>query len=154
MERQVELLRADSSTIDTVLSWHWHEWSGGDENANLDEWRARLQSRTNHDRVPFTQVAHLDGEPVGCLSACDDDRDSRFAEQGPWLSGMFVIGRARNLGVGRALVQAAEETARTFGATELWLYTAEAGPFYERCGWSYRLRKEHPRDNSVMRHKL
>jgi GNAT superfamily N-acetyltransferase len=154
VEVRIELLSADSPTIDTVLSWHWHEWSDGAEDANRDEWRSRLQSRANHDRVPFTLVAHLDGEPVGCLSVCEDDRDDRFAGQGPWLSGMFVVGRARNLGVGRALVRTVEEKARTFGARELWLYTAEAGPFYERCGWSYQLRKEHPRDNSVMRHEL
>jgi GNAT superfamily N-acetyltransferase len=67
---------------------------------------------------------------------------------------MFVVGRARNLGVGRALVRAAGDTARLFGATELRLYTAEAGPFYERCGWSYLHHKQRPIDNSVMRREL
>jgi len=154
MEPRIELLGDDAALIDVVVGWHWREWSHEDEDANLDGWRARLCGRTNRDRVPFTLVAHLDGEPVGCLSVCDDDLDDRFADRGPWLSGMLVIGRARNLGVGRTLVRAAEEQARIFGVPELWLRTGEAGPFYERCGWLYVLRKEHPRDSTVMRREL
>jgi GNAT superfamily N-acetyltransferase len=151
MEPRIELLSADSPLLDNVLRWHWHEWSDEYAAPDLEEWRSRLQSRSNQDRVPFTLVAHLGSEPVGCVSVCEDDRDQRFAEGGPWLSGMFVIGRARNLGVGRSLAHAAEEMARRYGATELRLYTAEAGSFYERCGWSYLHRKKHPSDNSVMR---
>jgi GNAT superfamily N-acetyltransferase len=79
---------------------------------------------------------------VGCLSVTDDDIDERFADRGPWLSGMLVVARARNLGIGRALVQAAESTARDFGVSELWLRTESAGPFYERCGWSFVLPKQ------------
>jgi GNAT superfamily N-acetyltransferase len=139
--------------LEIILGWHWHEWSGED-GGSRDEWRSRLQSRSNPDRVPFTLVAYVSSEPAGCLSVCGDDSDERFADGGPWLSGMFVVGRARNLGIGRALVRAAEATARQFGATELRLYTAEAGPFYERCGWSYLHRKDHMRDNSVMRRTL
>lgn len=154
MEPRIELLGADAVLIDTVIGWHWHEWSDEHDDANFDEWRARLRNRTNHDRVPFTLVAHHDDEPVGCLSVCDDDLDERFADQGPWLSGMLVIGRARNLGVGRALVRAAEEQARAVGLRELWLHTGEAGPFYERCGWSYLLRKEHLHGDAVMRRDL
>jgi GNAT superfamily N-acetyltransferase len=154
MDVRIGLLSPESSVLDAVLSWHWHEWSDAYEAADLDEWRTRLKGRSNSDRVPFTIVAYLDSEPSGCVSVCEDDRDQRFAEGGPWLSGMFVAGRARNLGVGRQLVRAAEDTARRFGAQELRLYTSEAGPFYERCGWSYLHRKQDPSDDSVMRRDL
>ncbi|MGO9876373.1 MAG: GNAT family N-acetyltransferase [Acidimicrobiia bacterium] len=154
MHPRIELLRADSALVDVVVGWHWREWNHEYDNANLDEWRRRVRGRTQHDRVPFTLVAHLDDEPVGCLSVCDDDLDGRYSDRGPWLSGMVVIGTARNLGVGRALVRAVEVRARTFGLAELWLRTGEAGPFYERCGWTYVLRKEHLRDDAVMRRDL
>jgi GNAT superfamily N-acetyltransferase len=154
MERRIELLNADSPLLDTVIRWHWHEWSHEYDDADFDEWRARLRGRANHDHVPFTLVARLDGEPVGCLSVCDDDVDDRFADRGPWLSGMFVVARARNLGVGRTLLQASEEWARSFGATELWLHTGEAGPFYERCGYRYAHRREHRNDDAVLRRDL
>ena len=154
MEPRIELLTADSPLIEIVLGWHWREWSHEHDDANVDEWRAHVRGRTNHDRVPFTLVAHLDAEPVGSLAVCDDDLDERFADRGPWLSGMLVVGPARNLGVGRALVRTAEEHARKLGIPELWLRTGEAGPFYERCGWAYVLRKEHARDDAVMRREL
>jgi hypothetical protein len=68
MKPRIELLTADSSLIDIVLAWHWREWSHEHEDANVDEWRARIRDRTNQDRVPFTLVAHLDAEPVGLTS--------------------------------------------------------------------------------------
>jgi GNAT superfamily N-acetyltransferase len=154
VQPRIELLSPDSPLIDAVVGWHWREWSHEYDDANLDEWRRRVRDRTHPDRVPFTMVAHLDDEPVGCLSVCEDDLDSRFTDCGPWLSGTVVIGSARNLGVGRALVQAVEEYARMFGVAELWLRTGQAGPFYERCGWTYMVRKAHVRDDAVMRRGL
>ena len=154
VELRVELLRPDSPLIDIVVDWHWREWSSDHDDADIDVWRAGVRNRTNLDRVPFTLVAHVDGEPVGCLSVTDDDLDERFADRGPWLSGMLVIARARNLGVGRVLVNAAESTARRFGVSELWLRTETAGPFYERCGWSYAVPKQGLRLAAVMRRAL
>jgi GNAT superfamily N-acetyltransferase len=153
VEPRVELLRPDSPLIDLVVDWHWREWSSDHDDADVDVWRAGVSKRTNLSRVPFTLVAHLAGEPVGCLSVTDDDRDERYADRGPWLSGMLVIGRARNLGVGRALVNA-ESTARRFGVPELWLRTETAGPFYERCGWAYAVPKQGLRLAAVMRRAL
>jgi GNAT superfamily N-acetyltransferase len=154
VEPRVELLRADSPLVDVIVGWHWREWSSDHDDADIDVWRAGVVKRTNLDGVPFTLVAHLDGEPVGCLSVTDDDLDERFADRGPWLSGMLVIGRARNLGVGRALVATAESTARRFGVSELWLRTETAGSFYERCGWSYAAPKQGLRVAAVMRRAL
>lgn len=154
VKRSVELLTPASPLIETVVGWHWREWSDDHEDADLDAWRVGVSARTNDQRVPFTLVALLDGEAVGCLSVTDDDCDERFADEGPWLSGMLVIGRARNLGIGRALVVAAEDTAHRFGIRELWLRTGTAGPFYERCGWSYVARKQDAQSYAVMRRTL
>lgn len=146
----IALLDADSETFGTVAGWHWHEWSHGEVDPVESEWRDRLRSRSLNDRIPFTVVALLDHEAVGCVSVCRDDRDARFDDRGPWLSGMFVVGRARNLGIGRAILSGAQERSRSFGAKELWLYTSEAGPFYERCGYQYAHRKASVADNSVL----
>jgi RimJ/RimL family protein N-acetyltransferase len=151
---RVELLNADSDLVDVVVRWHWHEWSDAYDNPNFDEWRARVRQRTNHDRVPFTFVAHFDGEPVGSLSVCDDDLDEQFADRGPWLSGMLVVGWARNMGVGRALLRVTEDHARSLDVAELWCSTAEAGAFYERCGWTCVRPKVRLRDHGVLRRDL
>jgi GNAT superfamily N-acetyltransferase len=154
MEPCVALLDHDSPLLDTVVGWHWREWSHGYADPDREEWRARLNARTRSDAVPFTLVAHLAEEAVACLSVCDDEADAGFPNRGPWLSGMLVLGRARNLGVGRALVQAAEQHVRSLGRRELWVWTTEAGPFYARCGWEYARRKEQLVGAAVLRREL
>jgi len=80
-------------------------------------------------------VARWGDEPVGSISACTDDVDGEFADRGPWLSGVYVVGAARDLGVGRRLLAVTADRAREAGAIELWLHTGEAARFYERCGY-------------------
>ena len=149
MKIRSELLAPDAEVLETVVRWHWHEWSAND-GLDLDTWRSRLRTRTRPDGIPFTLVARIDDDPVGCLTVCDDDADSRFAANGPWLSGMFVVGAARNLGVGRRLLRDAASRARRFGVTQLWLRTGEAAQFYERCGYRVAHRKESVTDDSVL----
>jgi GNAT superfamily N-acetyltransferase len=154
VELRIELLADHLDLVDTVNAWHWREWSHGYTDASLEDWRARLVERSTRDRVPFTLIAFADEVPVGCVSVCDDDLDTRFADHGPWLSGMLVVGVARNQGVGRTLLLEAEHLAREFGASDLWLFTSEAAAFYERCGWSVVARKERLQDSTVMRKDL
>lgn len=150
MKPRIALLTGDSPAVDAVFSWHWREWSPGHEEPDPTEWRGRVVERTLDDGIPFTLVAWLDDEPVGSIVVCHDDLDERYANRGPWLSGVFVVGAARNLGIGRALLDAACERARSFGVTELWLHTGEASAFYERCGWTMVHRKESLPDDAVL----
>jgi GNAT superfamily N-acetyltransferase len=149
VEVRIELLVADSPVLETVLGWHWREWSPEAADADLELWRSRLRARTRTDGVPFTFVAFVDEEPVGCISVCHDDLDARYTHRGPWLSGVYVVGAARNLGIGRSMVDAACDRARSFGVSDLWLHTGEASAFYERCRWTLVHGKESLRDDAV-----
>ena len=146
-------LGPDDPALETVAHWHWHEWSLGIE-AELVMWRERLRARTDADGVPFTLVAWWGDDPVGSVSVCTDDIDSHFADHGPWLTGMFVVGAARNLGLGRHLLAEAEDRARAAGATELWLHTGEATRFYERCGYEVARAKVSLAEDAVLRRAL
>ena len=146
----IELVVPDSDVFDRTVGWYREEWGRHGGASDLEALRARLVARATPDRIPFTLAAWVEGGAVGCLSVCLDDIDDEFADRGPWLSGMFVVGCARNLGVGRALLGAAEERARRLGASALWLHTAEAGQFYERCGWSFARRKVRLDRDAVM----
>jgi len=58
----------------------------------------------------------------------------------PWyVLGLAVAPRCRERGVGRRLMDAAKEAARSRGAQALWLdayeHAAGAGPFYLKCGF-------------------
>ena len=146
---EIRRLNADEAVFAAVFRWHWLEWGVSTPDADEVAWRTQLAGRCHDDGIPFTLVAALDGEPVGCLTVCEDDRDTRFGDRRPWLSGMVVVGQARNMGVGRELLRAAADGARR-SAQELWVWTTEAGPFYERCGYEYADRKETTRDASVL----
>jgi GNAT superfamily N-acetyltransferase len=130
----IEVVGATDPVLETVHLWHWREWSLGTE-AERVAWGERLRSRTGAAGIPFTLVARWGDEPVGSISVCTDDSDTDFADRGPWLSGVYVLGAARDLGLGRRLLEVAADRARDAGATELWLHTGEASRFYERCGY-------------------
>jgi N-acetylglutamate synthase-like GNAT family acetyltransferase len=108
-------------------------------------------SRSGTVGIPFTLLARLEGKPVGCVTVCIDDVDPEYQRYGPWLSGMVVVGVARNMGVGRALLAGAAEQAGAAGVATLWVWTTEAGAFYERCGYEYVHRKTELRDRSILR---
>jgi GNAT superfamily N-acetyltransferase len=150
----IEVLTADSPLLETVHAWHWRHFSDGVANDERTAWLDRLRHRCSADAVPFTLLARVEGRPVGCVTVCDDDTDPRHPDEGPWLSGMVVVGRARNLGVGRALLAAAADRARELGATELWLYTSEAARFYERCGYRLVEEKRGVDDDAVLSIRL
>ncbi len=135
MDVHIDLLHAGDPLLETVSGWHWREWSLGTE-AERDAWRDRLSARTGATGIPFTLVARWGDEPVASISVCTDDVDAEFADRGPWLSGVFVLGAARDLGLGRRLLDVAADHARRAGATELWLHTGEAARFYQRCGYT------------------
>jgi GNAT superfamily N-acetyltransferase len=149
MDVHVDLLKADDPVLETVLHWHWREWSLGTD-AERNEWRERLRARTGQTGIPFTFVARWDGEPVGSISVCTDDGDAAFADRGPWLTGVYVLGAARDLGLGRRLLELAEGRAREAGATELWLHTGEAARFYERCGYTVARPKTSLAEDAVL----
>ena len=154
MEIRVRSLSDHPELVDTVLAWHWHEWSPGYTDPDWDEWRARIVARSRPERIPFTLIAFVDDEPTGCITVCDDDSDARYADRGPWISGMFVRGIARNLGTGRALIAEAEHRARHLGVREIWVWTTEAGPFYVRCGFQVVAKKQTLSGSTVLRHEL
>lgn len=132
---RIAAVAGDDPVLSTVAHWHWREWSLGTEPERV-AWEERLRARTGDAGVPFTLVAHWGDDPVGSISVCTDDAEPDFTDHGPWLSGVYVLGAARDLGLGRRLLTEAEDRARAAGATELWLHTGEAARFYERCGYT------------------
>ena len=80
-------------------------------------------------------VAEIEGKVVGTVqlgTALPENQPHRAD-----VAKMLVHRGARNRGIGRALLQAAEDAARTLGKTVLVLDTAsdEAERLYRRAGW-------------------
>jgi diadenosine tetraphosphate (Ap4A) HIT family hydrolase/GNAT superfamily N-acetyltransferase len=136
--------------VSLIGGWHWNEWGAGHPESSQAEWTAALGTRCDRDAAPFTFVAFLDGEPVGSLSVHAGAAYAGYTDRGPWLDGVLVQRRARDHGIGRALLRAAEAKARRAGISELWCHTAEAARFYERCGWTLVQPKRGFADDAVL----
>lgn len=78
-------------------------------------------------------LAHLDGRPVGCVAVEPHGQTGEVKR-------MYVDPVARGHGVGRRLLEAAEQTAAELGCTSLRLETGtkqpEALALYESAGWT------------------
>ncbi|WP_143448316.1 GNAT family N-acetyltransferase [Kineosporia sp. A_224] len=149
---------ADAGTAAVLVGWLSHEWTWipPDDPATdpVQRWTRLVAERARPGQVPFTLVAHVDDGPVGCVQVCTDDVHARYADRGPWLSAVYVLPVARDLGVGRALLAETERLTAAQGHDELWLHTGEAHRFYARCGWETVEPKVSVHEDAVMRRSL
>jgi GNAT superfamily N-acetyltransferase len=104
-------------------------------------------------RASYVLVARQDAQLIGTVRlvralpwAIDSSTFTPVAK--PWyVLGLAVAAQYRGKGVGRELMEAAQNTARSWGAQALWLdayeHPAGAGPFYAKCGFRKVGRTQH-----------
>lgn len=95
-----------------------------------------LQELTNASGLPRSWVAVTDGRYVGCGSLLADDEVDGMAGASPWLGNVWVHAAYRGRGIGAALVDRVQESARSDGYGRLHLVTDTATAWYVRRGWS------------------
>ncbi len=117
-----------------VARWIWDEWHHLLAQQSPAEFEAWLRSGGRGCGLPTTLVRVDEGVPVGTVSLESDDMDIR-PDLTPWLASLYVVPAHRGRGLGRTLVRAAEEEARSLGITTLYLYTPEHESFYAALGW-------------------
>jgi GNAT superfamily N-acetyltransferase len=131
------LLAEHPELIAEVGVLRWREWGGAPTPGDWIEVTAR---ESGSEQLPVTLVAMgLDGHALGAvaLGEYDDALDeAERRERGPWLLGMIVRGPERRCGVGRLMVAAVEDLARSRGHERVWVATGDdAVEFYRHCGW-------------------
>ena len=117
-----------------VARWIWEEWAPLLTQRSAEEFEHWLRSDGRGCGLPTTLVLTADDEAVGTVSLECDDMEVR-PEFTPWLASLYVLPARRGHGLGRALVRAAEEEARSLGITRLFLYTPAHEDFYTTLGW-------------------
>jgi GNAT superfamily N-acetyltransferase len=115
----------------------WREWGGSPTPGTWIQVTAR---EAGSEHLPITLVAmDLDGRALGAVALGEADdalTETERADRSPWLLGMVVRRPERKCGVGRLMVRAVEDLARSRGHDRVWVATgAEAVAFYERCAW-------------------
>lgn len=125
---------ADSDAAIGVLRRCWTAYAGVvvDIDGELPEMRrfAAFYREAGGD----AWIAELDGAAVGCIAAAPDD------EAGRWLlHKLNVLPDARRRGIGRGLVERAEDAARAAGAREMALWSdtrfTESHALYAALGY-------------------
>lgn len=139
--------------VPVVANWLWDAfWQPNGH--RLDEVREIVADATS-ERGPPQCLVLLAGEvPCGTASLMAADLEIRN-DIGPWLAGLYVVPEARGQGCARRLVEAVEDAARATGAKQLFLYTDDAQPLYEKLGWaSFHETVDHGRPVTVMQRTL
>jgi GNAT superfamily N-acetyltransferase len=131
---RLEALRTDPDAFGSTLE--------REEGRSDDDWRAWLGRGA-------TFVADIEGEPSGLVVALQQHDASIVA-----LLAMFVSSRARRLGLGQALVEAAVEWAASVRAERVVLMVIEGNApaisLYESCGFAFTgLRQSRDRDGAT-----
>jgi predicted N-acetyltransferase YhbS len=117
-----------------VAAWLWKEWSHLLVEKSQDEFEVWFTKSRREDAVPATFVWLEAGQPVATVSLEIDDMDIR-PELTPWLASLYVVPEWRGRGIGKTLVRAAEDEARDFFLSELYLFTPEHADYYAALGW-------------------
>lgn len=127
-------LRDCPEFLPLVARWIWDEWHELLAQKTAADFEAWFRMAERGCGLPTTLVLTEDGEPVATVSLESDDMDIR-PDLTPWLASLYVVPAHRGRGLGRSLVRAAEEEARSLGITRLYLYTPEHEGFYAALGW-------------------
>jgi len=85
---------------------------------------------------------------LGLTTLVDDDELPGVTEPGPWIAAVWVDPSSRTVGVGGSLVRHATLRADSLGVRDLYLYTEDQQPWYERKGW-HRVRDASLNDLAV-----
>lgn len=142
MSRDVVMRRCESEDLDLVVGIFLDSWRGyrgllpdrlverWSEEEAREHWRAELAQPG-----VATTIAEREGEGVGFVRI-GPGGEPRVGE----LLSLYVRSDHGGAGVGRALVEHAEEEMRAAGRTraQLWVFAANepARRFYQRLGWS------------------
>lgn len=147
----IEFLADHPHWVETLAAWHHAEWAHLFDEWTLEVATAELADHVTRRSVPTTLVLHDSGQLLGSVSLVIEDAPELQGEGSPWLASLYVLPSARGRGHGSRLVHAAVNLAAEQGVDCLYLFTPDHAAFYERLGWSRRMRTRlHGNDVTLM----
>ncbi len=129
---RVEPLEKHPELVPLCARWNFQEWgqsAGRTREQTIEAFLGFIDPSSRQKAF----VGFTSGLPVGLVLLIDNDLETHMHLK-PWLASLYVIPEMRGNGLGKALVQAAENAARNQGHTDLYLYTSEAD-YYQQLGW-------------------
>jgi N-acetylglutamate synthase-like GNAT family acetyltransferase len=148
---KIDFLADHPHWVETLASWHHAEWAHLFEDWTLEVATIELADHAMRRSVPTTLVLHENGRLLGSVSLVIEDAPELQGEGSPWLASLYVEPSARGGGLGSRLARAAAALATEQGVDRLYLFTPDQAEFYERLGWTRRMRTRlHGNDVTLM----
>jgi predicted N-acetyltransferase YhbS len=131
----IDDLRNHRYLIPEIAHWQFDAWGPLTGAQTYEGYTELLETAAAYRDLPSSLVALLGGVFVGSVNLVACDMPLRRSLT-PWLAQLFVLPSFRCRGVGRRLVQAAQDRAKALGYTRLYLFTSGSLPgYYEQLGW-------------------
>src|SRR5882757_2853224 len=128
-------LRHRPEFFDTVADRIWRAWWKADGHP-LDHITGRLHENMNDTPIPLALVAHDGKTFLGTVSVIASDLEER-PHLTPWVAAVWVELKARQRGVGAALVNRATQDCFALGIDRVYLCARpQRSGFYEGLGWT------------------
>jgi predicted N-acetyltransferase YhbS len=148
---QIRYLSSDEQEIETVASWHHHEWRHLAPGDTLDARIERIARRAHRTQIPLTVVA-IEDELLGTASLIELDMDTH-PELTPWLASVYVAPPHRGQGIGKQLCRHVLTRTRELGYPTCYLFTPSEEHWYRRQGWGLIQHEPYRGENvAVMRY--
>jgi N-acetylglutamate synthase-like GNAT family acetyltransferase len=132
----LDFLADSPSAIDALAQPLLEHWRFALPDDTLEIRRQKLRTHCNRDSLPIAWVAHKDGVTYGMAALRVTDLPG-FEHLTPWLAGVFVLPEHRRRGIGSTLCRHVEACAAKMGYSQLYLFTLDQQPLYEKLGWRY-----------------
>lgn len=127
-------LKQAAPFVPLIAQWHQEEWAHLNPGESLAGRIARMQRYLSDESLPQMWVKFVDGAPVATAALVANDLPEP-SENTPWLASVYTHQEHRGNGYAGELVNHVYQQAQALGFANLWLYTPDAAPLYERHGW-------------------
>ncbi len=132
----IQNLRHHTEHLHALAQWHQQEWRDGGRSVPITRRLQRLRSHLKDDALPNTWIALQDNELVGSVSLVDYVFQQEH-DTSAWVANLFVIPPLRKQGLGRQLLQYAEDQAEQADLQRLFLFTPNLKAFYQQSDWDF-----------------
>ena len=128
-------LRDDPAELARCADWRFEAFleSYGLSRADSLTQLEKIVRQPRRDELALVAVAGV--ELAGICLLVQEELDALHPVS-PWLASLYVVHGSRRRGIGRMLVAAIEDHARSSGVARLHLYTDDAEAFYRHLGWT------------------